>query len=80
MPDNDHDHFNEADDHYDEGNVHYHVDEADHDDDESVHDDILNYVDVNNYTNMAALTGPLVSSKATAIGNNLSLKITSPSL
>jgi hypothetical protein len=27
---------------------------------------------------MAALTGPLVSSKATAVGNNFSVKVSSP--
>jgi hypothetical protein len=37
-------------------------------------------ITVNNYANMAALTGPLVSSKATAVGNNFSVKVTSPLL
>lgn len=35
-------------------------------------------VTVNNYANLAALEGPLVNSAATAVGNNFSVKLTSP--
>ena len=40
----------------------------------------VNCVSVNGYANMSALDGPLVSSRATAVGNNMSIKVTSPSL
>lgn len=35
-------------------------------------------VTVNNYTNMGVLEGPLVSSAATAVGNNVSISVSSP--
>ena len=35
-------------------------------------------VSLNNYTNLGALGKPIVSSVATAVGNNLNIKVTSP--
>ncbi|MFP4464911.1 MAG: hypothetical protein ACLFP8_06755 [Alphaproteobacteria bacterium] len=35
-------------------------------------------IDVNNYANLGVLEGPLVNSVATAVGNNVSVSITSP--
>ena len=35
-------------------------------------------VTVNSYTNLGVLDRPLVNSVATAVGNNLSIKVTSP--
>lgn len=40
----------------------------------------VDLVNVNGYNNLAALEGPLVSSKATAVGNNMAITITSPGL
>jgi hypothetical protein len=37
-------------------------------------------VNVNNYANMEALEGPLVKSVATAVGNNVSISVSSPSV